>query len=122
MFRAYLTPALLLAACPAFAQGKPADERHEPRFDPAPYHQGERASGYRTLGATERVYRGADGVYYCRHPNGRPGLIAGAIDGWLLKDAIRPGHSRTARTLIAEVAVRVQGQAYDRLNHEIRCH
>lgn len=120
-----MSPRILLAlACclpaPALAQHvRHADERDEKSYDPASRYREE--PSYRILAPGERVYRARSGAYYCKRSDGSTGLIAGAVDGEMLGDAILPGHSRPAGPLIAEVLLRIEGQAYDRLNHEIRC-
>ncbi|MDF7774447.1 hypothetical protein P1X14_04245 [Sphingomonas sp. AOB5] len=113
----------MLALSPALAQQAPhfADERKEGGFDPAArYREGPKYT-LRILAPADRVYRGRDGSYYCRRPDGTAGLLTGAIDGYMLGDAIKAGHSRTVGTLVADYVAKIEGQAYDRLNHEIRC-
>ena len=109
----------LVTASPALAQRD--DDRDHGRYDAA-LHLGDGAQYRpRLLAADERVYRGRDGRYYCRHADGTTGRIVGAVDDDALGNAMDSGHSRTTRTLIAGYIARIQGQAYDRHNHEIRC-
>ena len=48
------------------------------------YHEDSDQSHERHLSREERIYRGHDGRYYCRHSDGSTGLIVGAIAGGAL--------------------------------------
>jgi hypothetical protein len=110
----------LTAATPALAQ-RAADERNERGFDPAAHYRDGAQYRPRILAASERVYRGPSVDYYCKRGDGTTGLIVGAVDGFTLKDAVKPGHSRTAATLIRDYVATLEGQAYYRPNHELHC-
>src|SRR3546814_10398399 len=47
----------------------------------------------RRLSREDRVYRGSDGRYYCKHDDGTTGLIVGALGGGVLGNVIAPGGS-----------------------------
>lgn len=105
----FLIPALAIAALtagcetyggggydqPAYAQGRDSDEQWD-----APHYYREGNYQERTVSRDERVYRGSDGRYYCRRPDGTAGLIIGGIAGGILGDAIAPGGSKTLGTLL----------------------
>ena len=81
-----------------------------------------RSGGYyqdRTLGVNDRVYRGQDGRYYCRRPDGTTGLIIGGIGGGVLGNIIAPGGSNTLGTILGAIAGGVAGRSIDRNN--VRC-
>ena len=114
----------LIAAAPAFAQHHPAgvrDDSNERGYDPATHYRAGPQYRARLLDAAERVYRGAGADYYCKRGDGTTGLIVGAVDGFTLGDAVEPGHSRTAGTLIQGYVATLEGQAYYRPNHELHC-
>lgn len=73
----------------------------------------------RRLGANDRVYRGQNGRYYCRRPDGTTGLIVGGLAGGVLGNIIAPGGSNTLGTILGAVAGGVGGRAIDRNN--VRC-
>ena len=68
----------------------------------------------RQLAANERIYRGQNGQYYCRRPDGTTGLIIGGLAGGALGNLIAPGGSKTLGTIIGAVAGGVGGRALDR--------
>jgi outer membrane lipoprotein SlyB len=73
----------------------------------------------RRLSTDDRIYRGRNGQYYCRRPDGTTGLIIGGIAGALLGSAIAPGNSTTIGALIGGAGGAVAGRAIDRNN--VRC-
>jgi hypothetical protein len=74
----------------------------------------------RSVSRDERIYRGHDGRYYCRHSDGSTGLIVGAIAGGALGNAIAPGGSELFGTVLGAVAGGAAGQAIDQ-NNDVRC-
>jgi len=70
----------------------------------------------RRLSANDRIYRGQDGRYYCRRPDGTTGLVAGAAVGGILGAAIAPGGSGLLGALLGGAGGAVAGQAIDRSN------
>lgn len=112
--------ALLAAATPAHAQRAP-DDRNERGYDPAAHYREGPRYRPRLLGPSERVYRGASVDYYCKRGDGTTGRLVGAVDGFTLGNAVTPGHSRTAGTLIRDYVVTLEGQAWYRPNHELHC-
>ena len=73
----------------------------------------------RRLSADERIYRGQDGQYYCRKPDGTTGLIIGGIAGAVLGSVIAPGSSNTLGALLGGAGGAVAGRAIDR--NKVRC-
>ena len=73
----------------------------------------------RRLSENDRVYRGQNGQYYCRRPDGTTGLIVGGLAGGVLGNIIAPGGSNTLGTILGAVAGGVGGRAIDRNN--VRC-
>lgn len=76
----------------------------------------------RRLSANDRVYRGNDGRYYCRRPDGTTGLIIGGAAGGLLGNVIAPGGSELLGTLLGAGAGALAGRAVERgRNQDVRC-
>lgn len=73
----------------------------------------------RRLSDNERIYRGRDGRYYCRKPDGTTGLIIGGVAGAVLGSIIAPGNSNTLGALIGGAGGALAGRAIDRNN--VRC-
>ena len=88
-------------------------------YDPGSYYNESRGQQERRMAQQDRVYRGQDGRYYCRRPNGSTGLIVGAVAGGVLGNVIAPGGSDTLGTILGAVAGGVAGRAIDRNN--VRC-
>jgi hypothetical protein len=88
-----------------------ADRYH--RDDPRRYRE-------RRMSSQERVYRGQDGRYYCRRPDGTTGLIVGAVAGGVLGNVIAPGGSEVVGTILGAIGGGVAGRAIDR-SGEVRC-
>ena len=82
------------------------------------YRSGDRYQD-RRLSMNDRVYRGRNGRYYCRRPDGTTGLIVGGLAGGVLGNIIAPGGSNTLGTILGAVAGGVGGRAIDRNN--VRC-
>lgn len=62
----------------------------------------------------ERIYRGSDGSYYCRHSDGTTGLVIGAIGGGVLGNRIAPGGSEVLGTILGAAGGALAGQAVER--------
>ena len=71
------------------------------------------------LTAEDEVYRGSDGRYYCRRPDGTTGLILGGAGGAVLGNVIDGGGSRTAGTLIGGALGALLGREVER--SQVRC-
>ena len=67
----------------------------------------------------DRIYRGKDGRYYCKKPDGTTGLIIGGLAGGVLGNIIAPGGSKTLGTILGAAGGALAGRAIDRSN--IRC-
>ena len=91
------------------------DPRYNGYYADRYYRQGD----YYALSANDRVYRGRDGRYYCRRPDGTTGLIVGGIAGGALGAVIAPGGSELLGALIGGAAGAVIGQQVER--GEVRC-
>lgn len=83
------------------------------RDDPRRYRE-------RRLSHKERIYRGEDGRYYCRRPDGTTGLIVGAIAGGVLGNLIAPGGSEELGTVLGAIGGGIAGRAIER-GQEVRC-
>src|SRR3546814_20120640 len=68
----------------------------------------------RRLSREDRVYRGSDGRYYCKHDDGPTGLIVGAPGGAVLGNVIAPGRSGLLVTLLGAGAGALDGRAIDK--------
>jgi hypothetical protein len=91
----------------------------DPNDDPArDYRQGNYQE--RVLTSEDRVYRGNDGQYYCRRPDGTTGLIVGAAAGGLFGNIIAGRRSSTVGTLLGAIAGGAAGSSIDR-NRQVRC-
>lgn len=122
----------LLAGCADYAdQGHMHGEwGHYDYNHPDPSYGGYEAERYyredndqsheRHLSHDDRIYRGHDGRYYCRHSDGSTGLIVGAIAGGTLGNAIAPGGSELFGTVLGAIAGGAAGQAIDQ-GSEARC-
>ena len=77
-------------------------ERGQPTYFADRYHRDGRYYGSRTLIADDRVYRGGDGRYYCRRPDGTTGRIVGGIAG--ASDRLMRGQTALLGTLTANTA------------------
>ncbi len=67
-----------------------------------------------------RIYRGSNGRYYCRRPDGTTGLIIGVAIGGILGNRLGDGDSATLATILGASAGGMLGRAIDRGN--VRCH
>lgn len=74
----------------------------------------------RFLNRNDRIYRGNDGRYYCRRPDGTTGLIIGALGGGVLGNILAPGDSQTIATLIGGGLGAVLGREIERNNVKCR--
>ncbi len=73
----------------------------------------------RRLSQRDRVYRGRDGRYYCRRPDGTTGLVVGGLAGGTLGAAIAPGGSELLGALLGGAAGAAIGQSVDK--GDVRC-
>jgi uncharacterized protein YcfJ len=67
------------------------------------------------------TWRGRDGRYHCRRPNGTTGLIIGGAAGALAGRAIDGGRNHTTGTIVGAVAGALVGREVDRNNSRRRC-
>ena len=92
---------------------------------PDPRYRGYYADRYYQAGnpyvlrTNDRVYRGQDGRYYCRRPDGTTGLIVGGLAGGTLGAVIAPGGSEVLGALIGGALGAVVGQQVER--GEVSC-
>lgn len=119
-----------LTATPALAQTYGGDWGRVHAYDwnhPEPGYNSYYADRYyrqgnypeHRLSRNDRIYRGHDGRYYCRHSDGSTGLIIGAATGALLGNALRVGGSSTLSTILGGAAGAAIGSSVDRGN--LRC-
>ena len=73
----------------------------------------------RRLSRNDRIYRGRNGQYYCRRPDGTTGLIIGGAVGALLGNALDNGRSSLLGTLIGGGAGALLGREVER--GRVRC-
>ena len=64
--------------------------------------------------ARYREWRGRDGRYYCRKPNGTTGLVVGGVAGALVGCTIDSRGDRTVGTLLGAAAGAVAGREIER--------
>jgi|SRR5579859_3119545 len=93
-------------AGPGYGPGPGPDENWD-----APHYYRDGDYQERQMSRDERVYRGSDGRYYCRRPDGTAGLIVGGIAGGVLGNAIAPGGSKTLGTLLGAAGGAAVGNA-----------
>lgn len=121
--------ATMLAGCSTVGGGYGYDDYGRYDYDrPDPRYNGYYADRYyrddaryteRRLSRNDRIYRGQDGRYYCRRPDGTTGLVIGGIAGGALGAAIAPGGSGLLGALIGGAAGAAAGEAIDK--GEARC-
>ena len=83
------------------------------------YYRDGRYYRERRLTRNDRIYRGRDGRYYCRRPDGTTGLIVGAAVGGLIGNAVDNGRSSLLGTLIGAAAGGALGREVER--GSVRC-
>jgi hypothetical protein len=83
------------------------------------YYRDGRYYSERRLGRNDRIYRGSNGQYYCRRPDGTTGLIVGGAVGALIGNSIDNGRSSLLGTLIGAGAGAALGSQIER--GSIRC-
>lgn len=96
------------------------DPRYNGYYADRYYRHDERRYQERRLAAEDRVYRGRDGRYYCRRPDGTTGLVVGAAVGGLFGNLIAPGGSKVLGTLLGAGAGAVAGNAIEK-DGDVRC-
>lgn len=89
-------------------------------YDAGRYYRDDRRYRERRLSRNDRVYRGQDGRYYCRRPDGTTGLIVGGLAGGLLGNIIAPGGSETLGTLLGAGGGALIGREVERGNARCR--
>ena len=98
---AALAALLAVPAAPALAHGKGKKaHRHEARYE----------SRY----APAQEWRGDDGRYYCRRPNGTTGLVVGGALGALLGREVDGGRDRTLGTVVGAAGGALLGRELQR--------
>jgi uncharacterized protein YcfJ len=89
-------------------------------YDASRYYSENRRQRERRMNRNERVYRGSDGRYYCRHSDGSTGLVIGAIVGGVLGNRIAPGDSEVLGTILGAAGGALAGRAIDRSSASCR--
>lgn len=89
------------------------------RYDASRYYREDGRYRERRLSRNDRIYRGDNGQYYCRRPDGTTGLIVGAIVGGALGNALAPGGSDTLGAILGAGAGAIIGREIERGN--VRC-
>lgn len=91
-------------------------------YDASRYYREDRRYQERRLAENDRIYRGSDGRYYCRHNDGSTGLVVGAAVGGLLGNVIAPNGSKLLGTVLGAGGGAAVGAAVDADNNrDIRC-
>jgi hypothetical protein len=83
------------------------------------YYRDGRYYRERRLTRNDRIYRGSNGRYYCRRPDGTTGLIVGAALGGLLGNALDNGRSSLLGTLLGAGGGALLGREIAR--GQVRC-
>jgi len=94
--------------------------RYRTDYDAARYYRDDPRYSERRLSASDQVYRGSDGRYYCKRSDGTTGLIVGAAAGGILGNVIDGGGNRLAGTLIGGTLCALAGKSIDQ-NSDVRC-
>lgn len=94
-------------------------DRYATDYDAARHYRDDPRYAERVLGPDDHVYRGSDGRYYCRRPDGTTGLIVGGAAGGVLGNVIDGGRRRTAGTLIGGALGALLGREIER--RQVRC-
>lgn len=89
------------------------------RYEADRYYRDGRYYSVRRITRQDRIYRGSNGRFYCRRPDGTTGLIIGAAVGGVLGNNIGRGDSRILTTIIGGSAGALLGREIDRGN--VRC-
>ena len=136
MMLGLLAASTLLAGCQTYGDTGPGYSSNYAQYDynnPDPQYGGYYADKYyrednaryqeRQLGYNDRVYRGQDGRYYCRRPDGTTGLVVGAAVGGLLGNLIAPGGSKVLGTILGAGGGALAGNAIDKdaQRNDARC-
>ncbi|GGO95647.1 glycine zipper 2TM domain-containing protein [Stakelama pacifica] len=103
---------LTVPAMPAIARDHHGHGRHQHYNPEAHYRRGEPIRVTRNT----RVYRGDNGRYYCRRPDGTTGLIIGAAAGGVLGNMLGKGDSKLLTTVIGGAAGGLLGREIERGN------
>lgn len=125
-----LAASLLLGGCSSYDSGRPGHNnyrqydynRPDPSYggyDPSRYYSENSNSRERRLNRNDRIYRGNDDRFYCRHSDGTTGLVVGAIVGGLLGNSIARGDSKVFGTILGAGAGAAIGSSID--TSDARC-
>lgn len=111
---AAIAATLAIPAVPAFADPPPWAPAHGRRAkDAARYDERGRYYEPQPI-AREQMWRGDDGRYYCKRPNGTTGLVIGGAAGALLGREIDRGENRTLGTVLGAAGGALLGREVER--------
>lgn len=112
---------MTLGACNQYGADRPGyhDNARSSDWDASRYYRDGPNYSERRLSRNDTVYRGSDGRYYCRRPDGTTGLIVGALAGGVLGNVIAPRGSGLIGSLIGGAAGAAIGEAVEK--GEARC-
>jgi len=113
----------LIASVVAMSDGPPPAPYYEPPPrayyeppPPPPPRYVERAPEPVVIARQEDVWRGSDGQYHCRKPNGTTGLVIGAAAGALIGHQIDGGRDHTTGTVLGAAGGALLGREIERGN------
>jgi hypothetical protein len=89
-------------------------------WEPSRYYRDDPRYEERQLSASDEVYRGSDGRYYCRRSDGTTGLVIGAGVGALVGRGIDRRGERTTGTVVGGVLGALVGREVER-SQDMRC-
>jgi uncharacterized protein YcfJ len=114
--RTIMAAAVVLASASAGAAVADDDDRRGRRgYDRDDYR--ERRADVRR---DRDTWRGEDGRYYCRRPNGTTGLLVGGAAGALLGREVDGGRDRTLGTVLGAAGGALLGREVERGNARCR--
>ena len=97
----------------------PGVDPYATNYDASRYYRDDPRYEERRLSASDEVYRGSDGRYYCKRSDGTTGLVLGAAGGGILGNIIDGGRHRTAGTLIGGALGALAGKSIEQ--SDVRC-
>lgn len=102
----------LITSVVAMSDGpSPPPPRYEERYEERYVERREEPA---VIARQEDVWRGPDGAYHCRKPNGTTGLVIGAAAGALIGREVDGGRDRTTGTVLGAAGGALLGREIER--------